>query len=132
MGEAALGVFNGSQWSGDLDNGVNRRFVASFKERYGRLPSLYASQGYDTALVLDAALKDAGGLGDPDAFRASLRKIDMATTRGRFRFNANHFPIQDYYVRQVVRLEDGTLTNRTVGKVFENHADAYAADCPMK
>ncbi len=135
VGEAALGVFNGSQWSGDLDNELNRRFVPAFKARHGRLPSLYASQGYDTALILDAALKAAGGAGglaEPDAFRASLRKLDMPTTRGRFRFNTNHFPIQDYYVRQVVKLDDGTLTNRVVGKVFADHADAYAVDCRMR
>lgn len=134
VGEAALGAYNGSQWSNDLDNPINRRFVGDFKAKYGRLPSLYASQGYDTALILDAALKAAagGGLGDKDAFRSSLRKVEIETTRGGFRFNTNHFPIQDYYVRQVVKLEDGTLTNKVVGKVFEDHADAYAVECGMK
>jgi branched-chain amino acid transport system substrate-binding protein len=132
VGDAALGAYNGSQWSNDLDNPINRRFVSGFKARYGRLPSLYASQGYDTALILDAALKGGDGLADKDAFRDSLRKVSIETSRGGFRFNSNHFPIQDYYVRQVVKLDDGTLTNRLFGKVFDDHADAYAAECGMK
>jgi branched-chain amino acid transport system substrate-binding protein len=132
VGDAALGAYNGSQWSNDLDNPVNRRFVDGFKAKYGRLPSLYASQGYDTALILDAALDGGDGLADKAAFRESLRKVSIETSRGGFRFNSNHFPIQDYYVRQVVELDDGTLTNKLAGKVFDDHADAYAAECGMK
>lgn len=131
VGEAALGAYNGSQWSPDLDNPVNGRFVADFKAKHARRPSLYAAQGYDTALILDAAIKEAGSVADKEAFRASLRRVALETTRGPFRFNTNHFPIQDYYIRQVVKLEDGTLTNRMVGKVLEDHGDAYAAECRM-
>lgn len=133
VGDAALGAYNGSQWSPDLDNPLNRKFVAEFRQAYGRLPSLYASQGYDTALVLDAAVRAAGsGWESKDTFRNALRNVRIDTTRGPFRFNRNHFPIQDYYVRQVVRLEDGTITNKLVGKIFENHEDAYVGECGMR
>jgi branched-chain amino acid transport system substrate-binding protein len=132
VGEAALKSINGSQWSPDLDNALNKEFVAGFKAKYGRLPSLYASQAFDTVLILDAAVQAAGtGWSDKAAFRDALRKVAIATTRGAFRFNNNHFPIQDYYVREVVRGPDGTITNRIVQKVFENHADVYAPDCGM-
>jgi branched-chain amino acid transport system substrate-binding protein len=132
VGEAALKSINGSQWSPDLDNALNQEFVAGFKAKYGRLPSLYASQAFDTVLILDAAVQAAGtGWSDKAAFRDALRKVAIATTRGAFRFNNNHFPIQDYYVREVVRGPDGTITNRIVQKVFENHADVYAPDCGM-
>ena len=133
VGDAALGAYNGSQWSPDLDNPLNRKFVAEFRQAYGRLPSLYASQGYDTALVLDAAVRAAGsGWESKDTFRNALRNVRIDTTRGPFRFNRNHFPVQDYYVRQVVKLEDGTITNRLVGKIFENHEDAYVGECGMR
>lgn len=132
VGEAALKSINGSQWSPDLDNALNREFVASFKAKYGRLPSLYASQGFDTVLILDAAVRAAGaGWSDKASFRDALRNVAIETTRGAFRFNNNHFPIQDYYVREVVRGPDGVITNRIVQKVFENHADVYAPDCGM-
>jgi branched-chain amino acid transport system substrate-binding protein len=133
VGEAALKAINGSQWSPDLDNALNKEFVESFKGRFGRLPSLYASQAYDTTLILDAAVKAAGDRwSDKAAFRDALRKVAIETTRGAFRFNSNHFPIQDYYVREVVKGPDGTITNRVLQKVFEDHADAYAGECGMR
>lgn len=129
VGKAALGTMNTAQWSPDLDNAENKAFVESFKAKYGRLPSLYASQGFDTAQLLLSAL-DKAHISDADAFRDALRAADFASTRGAFKFNTNHHPIQDLYVREVVEV-DGVLTNRIVGKALENHADAYAADCKM-
>ncbi|MGM0583424.1 MAG: ABC transporter substrate-binding protein [Pseudomonadota bacterium] len=129
VGEAALGVRNTSQWSKDLDNDANKEFVAAFQEEYGRLPSLYASQGYDTANLLLSAMEKAE-VSDADAFRAALMEADFASTRGEFRFNSNHHPIQDIYVREVIK-EGDVYTNRIVGVALEDHGDAYAKDCPL-
>jgi branched-chain amino acid transport system substrate-binding protein len=130
VGEAALGVRNTSQWSPDLDNEANAAFVAAFKEAYGRIPSMYASQGYDTGLLLVSALEKAAP-SDPDAFREALRAADFASTRGDFRFNTNQHPIQDVYVREVVMGEDGTITNKLIGLALADHADSFAAECKM-
>ena len=130
VGDAALGVHNTSQWNADLDNPANAAFVEAFTAEYGRAPSLYASQGYDTALLILSAL-DTAHPDDADAFRAALEAADFDSTRGDFAFAPNHHPIQDIYVREVVMGEDGTLTNRTVGVVLEDHADAYAGECSM-
>jgi branched-chain amino acid transport system substrate-binding protein len=125
----ALGVINTSQWNKDIDNEINNAFVAAFQEEYGRLPSLYASQAFDTAnLIISAAAK--ADIGDLDAFRAALKEADFDSTRGDFRFGNNNHPIQTIYVREVVE-EDGVLTNRIIGTALEDHQDAYAADCPM-
>ena len=129
VGEAALGVRNTSQWSKDLDNAANRAFVASFQEAYGRLPSLYASQGFDTANLLISAL-DKADVGDTQAFREALRAADFTSVRGDFMFGPNHHPVQDIYVREVI-MEDGVLTNRIVSLAIEDHADAYAGECSM-
>ncbi|NLO81329.1 MAG: ABC transporter substrate-binding protein [Xanthomonadaceae bacterium] len=132
VGDAALGVFNTAQWSADLDNPANRRFVADYIEAYGRLPTLYAAQGYDAAQLIGSALQATGGdLSDPTAFRAALREARFESVRGKFRFGANQHPIQDVYVRKVVRGEDGKLANVIVAKVFEDHVDAYAAECKL-
>jgi branched-chain amino acid transport system substrate-binding protein len=130
VGDAALGVHNTSQWNADLDNPANAAFVEAFTAEYGRAPSLYASQGYDTAMLILSAL-DTAHPDDADAFRAALEAADFDSTRGDFAFASNHHPIQDIYVREVVMGEDGTLTNRTVGVVLEDHADAYAGECNM-
>ncbi|MEZ5887053.1 MAG: penicillin-binding protein activator [Paracoccaceae bacterium] len=129
VGDAALGVVNTSQWSKDLDNDANKAFVASFQEAYGRLPSLYASQGFDTANLMLSALAKAEP-SDKAAFQAALEAADFASTRGKFAFGPNHHPVQDIYARRVVK-EGDIYTNETVGTVLTDHGDAYAADCKM-
>ena len=129
MGSAALGVINTSQWSPDLENEANAAFVAGFEEAYGRLPSLYASQGFDTANLILSALSSAD-VTDRDAFRDALRAADFASVRGDFSFAPNQHPLQTVYVREVVEV-DGVLTNRIIGTAFEEHRDVHGENCPM-
>jgi branched-chain amino acid transport system substrate-binding protein len=130
VGDAALGVINTTQWNKGIDNPANKAFVAAYQKEYGRLPSLYSSQGYDAAKLIASGLKAAGGVDDADTFRAALKKADFASTRGKFRFNTNNFPIQDIFVQKVVRQGD-ILTNEIIGVARKDHEDAYAADCKM-
>lgn len=130
VGDAALGVVNSSQWNKDIDNPANAAFVSGFEKAYGRLPSLYASQGYDAAKLLASALKSTGGTGDAAAFRQALKAANFDSVRGDFSFGHNQHPIQDIYVREVVK-ENGILTNKTLGVAFKQHADAYAKDCKL-
>lgn len=132
VGDAALGVRNGSQWSADLDNEANREFVEAFRARYDRRPSLYASQGYDTARLIGSALAAVDGdISDTDAFRAALREANFDSVRGNFRFNTNQHPIQNVYMREVYETSDGSFSNRMVDTAFVDHEDAYAASCAM-
>ena len=132
VGPVALGVKNGSQWTHDLDNVANKQFVAAYVEKYGRTPTLYASQGYDTARLIGSALKAVqGDLGDLGDFKEALRKAEFDSVRGNFSFGANQHPIQDLYIREVIKTDDGQFTNKTIKKVFMNHVDAYAAECKM-
>jgi branched-chain amino acid transport system substrate-binding protein len=130
VGDAALGVENAAHWSPDLDAGLNRRFVEAFQEKYGRLPSLYAAQGYDTALFIDAAARAAGSK-DTDALIEGLENAEIDGTRGPIRLNTNHFPIQNFYGREVVKDDEGNLTNRIKGTVYEAHEDAFVDQCQM-
>lgn len=129
VGDAALGVRNTAQWSPDLDNAANTAFVAAYIEAYGRVPSLYSSQGFDTANLLLSAMAVAD-ISDMDAFRTALEAADFASTRGDFAFGPNHHPIQDIYVREVV-MDGDIFTNRIVGVALEDRGDAYAAECSM-
>lgn len=132
VGDAMLGMFNTSQWAHDLDNAANKRFVADFQKEYGRLPTLYASQGYDAARLIDAAVRDVkGNLGDKEAVRRALKAARFESVRGAFKFGPNQFPIQDYYLRVITKDSQGRITNRTVAPIFKNHGDAYAAQCKM-
>jgi branched-chain amino acid transport system substrate-binding protein len=132
VGEPMLGMFNTSQWAHDLDNAANKRFVADFQKEYGRLPTLYAAQGYDAARLMDAAVRDTKGkLDDKKAVRKALEAAKFESVRGAFKFNTNHHPIQDYYLRVITKDAQGRVTNRTLGTVFKAHADAYASTCKM-
>ncbi len=132
VGEPMLGMFNTSQWGHDMDNAANKKFVAEFEKAYGRLPTLYAAQGYDAARLIESAVRDSKGkLDDKAAVRKALEAAKFDSVRGAFKFNSNHFPVQDYYLRVITKDSKGRVTNRTLGTVFKGHADAYAASCKM-
>ena len=132
VGDPMLGMFNTSQWGHDMDNAANKKFVAEFEKAYGRLPTLYAAQGYDAARLMDAAVRDSKGkLDDKAAVKKALEAARFDSVRGAFKFNSNHFPIQDYYLRVITKDSKGRVTNRTLGAVFKNHADAYVGNCKM-
>jgi branched-chain amino acid transport system substrate-binding protein len=133
VGAPMLGLFNSSHWAHDMENPSNKKFVADFQKEYGRLPSLYASQGYDAALMMDAAVRDVKGkLDDKSAVRKALEAGKFQSVRGPFKFGANHFPVQDYYLRLIRQDSQGRVTNKTMGVIFKNHADAYVGECKMK
>ena len=129
IGDAALGVKNSASWAKDLDNEASKKFVETFQAEYGRLPSIYAAQAYDTgSLIVSAAAK--ASVKDADAFRAALKEADFDSVRGKFSFNTNNHPIQDIYVREVVK-EGDVLTNKIIGTAFTDHKDAYAEQCAL-
>jgi branched-chain amino acid transport system substrate-binding protein len=129
VGEAAVGVKNSSTWSKDLENEANAAFVAAFQQKYDRLPSIYAAQGYDTANLLLSAI-DKADVNDDAAFAAALKEADFASVRGEFSFAANNHPIQNVYVREVIK-EGDVFTNKIVGTALEDHANAYVDECKM-
>jgi branched-chain amino acid transport system substrate-binding protein len=131
-GADALGFFSGATWAPDLDAPGNAEFVAAFEARYNYIPAVYAMQGYDTAMLLDSAIRAVGGdLSDRDAVREAIRAADFQSLRGEFAFNTNQFPIQDFYLVHAVERADGMFHTSVVQRVFDDYGDVYAADCRM-
>lgn len=133
VGTPMAGLFNTAHWSPDLPNAANRRFVAEFEKEYRRVPTVYASQGYDTARLIDAAVRDVHGrLDDTQAVRAALRAARFESVRGPFKFNSNQYPIQNYYVRTIGSDGHGGLVNKSFSDpILRDHGDAYVQDCRM-
>jgi branched-chain amino acid transport system substrate-binding protein len=132
VGDAALGMNISAQWNSDFDNPASKKFVADFMAKYNRVPTYYASQGYDTALAIAAALKGTkGSVADTEAFRREMLKADFASVRGKFRFGPNQHPIQDWYAIKPERGADGKLFLKTTGKVLTDRGDAYADQCKL-
>ncbi|MEJ8835351.1 ABC transporter substrate-binding protein [Ramlibacter sp. AN1133] len=133
VGTPMAGLFNTAHWSPDFANAANRKFVAEFEKEYKRTPTLYASQGYDTARLIDAAVRDVKGrIEDTQAVRAALRAARFESVRGSFRFNTNQYPIQNYYVRTVGSDGKGGLVNKSFTEpILKDHGDAYVQQCHM-
>ena len=130
--KGVLGSFMTQFWAPDLDTPQNKRFVDGFKAKYGRYPSFYAAQSYDTIFLIKSAVEAVGGdLDDQDGMRAAMERADFPSVRGPFTYGNNHFPIQNFYLRQVVEDADGVWTTSIVDTVFENHQDVYAKDCKL-
>lgn len=128
--EAAVGFFGGANWAPDMKNPQNEAFAKAYEEAFKSVPGTYAMQAYDAALLIDSAVKSAGGkLGDRNAIRAGLRKAEFTSLRGNFKMGANGFPIQDFYLVQAVARPDGKFVTSLRQKVFENYVDVYAKDC---
>lgn len=132
QGEAALGFFSGANWAPNMDNAQNTRFVRDFEAAFNYIPATYAAQSYDTAMLLNSAVGKVGGnLGDKNALRTAIAAADFTSVRGGFRFGANQYPVQDFWLCQVVRRADGKFQTQTVRRVLEADVDPWAAQCRM-
>jgi len=131
--DAAIGFFGGANWAPNLDNPQNKTFVAAYEKDFGAVPATYAFQAYDAALLIDGALKATkGDTANREALRAAMKRADFTSLRGAFRFNTNHYPIQDFYLVKVAKRPDGKFQTEIEKKIFSNDADPHAKDCPMK
>lgn len=131
-GDAALGVVAAAIWTEYLDNEPSKRFARDYEAEYGRIPSPYAAIGYDTGLLIDAALKTIDGrIEDKKAFRKAMENVKFDSIRGSFRFNTNHFPFQNFYLTEVRKDEKGRLVNALTGTIVRDHPDAHVAECKM-
>ncbi len=130
--EAVLGTTMTKFWAPDLDNAANTKFVESFKAKYGKYPSFYAAQSYDAVMFIKSAVEAVeGNISDVDGMRKALRNANFDSVRGDFSIGPNHFPIQNFYSREVVTDADGIWTTALRETVFSQHQDSYALDCKM-
>jgi branched-chain amino acid transport system substrate-binding protein len=133
VGDAMLGLFDTAHWASDFDNPASKKFVAAFEKEYKRIPTVFAAQGYDAALLIDAAVRDVKGkVEDVEAVRKAMKSAKFDSVRGAFKFNRNQYPIQNYYLRVVGKDSQGRLVNKTMGTIFKDRGDAYVQECPMK
>jgi branched-chain amino acid transport system substrate-binding protein len=131
--DAAIGFLGGADWAPDMDNPQSKAFVKAYEAAYHSVPGTYAMQAYDAAMLIDSAIKGAGGkLSDKDALRAELKKANFASLRGKFKFGVNNYPIQDFYLVKAAERADGKYETEIVERVFTDYVDPYAHECQMK
>jgi branched-chain amino acid transport system substrate-binding protein len=132
QGEAAAGSLEAVHWNSDFENEASKRFVADFTKRYGYVPSAFSETSYDAAQLIDAAVRAVkGNLTDKDGIRKALEEAKIKSPRGPFRYNTNHFPIQDVHIVKAVQKDDGTMALVTQEVLQRDVSDRCAAERPM-
>jgi len=103
QGAAAEGIKTTLHYAADLDNPVNKRFRADYKDAFGGDANVFSVQGYDTGTLLSQAM--ALVKGDTGATQELIAAMETAeiidSPRGAWKMSKNHNPIQDIYLRQV-------------------------------
>jgi branched-chain amino acid transport system substrate-binding protein len=131
--DLALGVPGTQQWVNDLPNDANKKYVADFRAKYKTYPSFYGAQSYDAVnLINSAVVAVKGDLSKKDAMRAEMRKANYKSVRGPYKYGNNHFPIQNFYLQDVVKDAQGNLTLKTVATIVKDSQDKFHNRCPMK
>jgi len=118
QGEAALGIQTALHYSTEIDNAANADFVAAYSDAHGVLPTCFAVQTWDSALVLDLALAEAADLSG-DAISDALAGLGeiSGSPRGPWVFDGQT-PKQIEYLREVQQ-GDGVLINAVVDELGE-------------
>jgi branched-chain amino acid transport system substrate-binding protein len=115
QGEAALGALAIGHYLEDSSIPANREFVEAYTKEYGKPPlGYYPALGYTLVQILEDALKRTGGKSGRAELVEAIKRVDVASPQGRFRFDpAKRFPIIDYYITRVVK-KDGKPTHELV------------------
>ncbi len=133
QGDNAIGVPGAQEWVNDLPNDANKKFVADYKAKYKTSPSFYGAQSYDAAnLANSAVVAVKGDLTKKDDMIKAMEKVNYASVRGSYKYGNNHFPIQNFYLQDVVKGADGALVLRTVATIVKDDQDNFHDKCPMK
>jgi len=133
IGGAVAGNYEAGFWSAGLMNPVNAAFVEAFRKKYGYLPSEYAAASYDAIRLIDSGMRATGGnVDNNDALIAAMEKAEFDSVRGKFKFNTNHFPVQDYYLFRLEKNDKGEYYRKQEKLILAQHGDSYAKSCQMK
>ena len=79
-------------------------------------------------LVNSAVTAVKGDLNNKDGMRNEMRKANYASVRGPYRYGNNHFPIQNFYLQDVVKDSEGNLTLKTVATIVKDSQDRSTRD----
>lgn len=117
MGNAAMGIKSAHAWSGQLDTAANRAFQTAYATAYGQAASSVALLGYESGLLLAAALKGSGGRTQAGPLGAALAATTIASPRGTVTMAGDsHSSSGPIYLREVAMV-DGAAVNAVRGQL---------------
>jgi branched-chain amino acid transport system substrate-binding protein len=131
--DLAVGNPSAMMWVSDLPNDANKKFVADFKAKYKTIPSFYGADTYDAVGLINSAVTAVkGDLTNKEGMRQEMEKADFKSVKGGFKFGNNHLPIQNFYLEEARKDDDGSYSLHTLSTIVKDDQDTYHAQCPMK
>ncbi len=131
--DLAVGNPSAMMWVSDLPNDTNKKFVTDFKAKYKTIPSFYGADTYDAVALINSAVTAVkGDLTNKEGMRQEMEKADFKSVKGGFKFGNNHLPIQNFYLEEARKDDDGSYSLHTLSTIVKDDQDTYHAQCPMK
>lgn len=114
MGPECEGIVSSAHFAEGSDNPDTQKFVKTYSEKYGKLPSLYGFSHYSGAMWVGQVIEELkGDISNRDAFIDAVLKSELTNSPlGRpVRFDDYGNPIYDVYIRRVEKNADGKYWN---------------------
>lgn len=113
--DAAVGILASIHYADDLNTPENQQFLKEWHAKYGdRLLGHAVPAGYAGMQIIATALQSIdGNVEDTDKFLAALKKIDIHTPKGHFKFDDYQNVVEDFYILKNDKV-DGKYVKKTV------------------
>jgi len=101
-----------------LDNETNKRFIAEYREKYGKDPQGgYDMQGYDAGQILGKVIQSAKSIDSEEFVKIFKNNLTIDSPRGSLTIDpVTHNPITNVYIQKYI-MKDGELTSEDVATV---------------
>jgi branched-chain amino acid transport system substrate-binding protein len=100
-------------YTSDLDNPMNKKFVAAFRDKMRMDPDAYDELAYELWLLIQNTLEATNGDTDPGKLREAIRGLEMQTPAGPVRISEKGFAYRPTYVFELA-VKDGELYKKRI------------------
>ena len=107
--EAAIGFIGSLNYVPSINTEENKAFIKAYKDKFGRAPSEFAVQGYDSGKVIIKAVESlSGNIKDKDKLAEAISSVSIIGPRGPLTIDPRtNNVIQNIYIFKVVNGDQG-------------------------
>jgi len=133
LGRDFPGTTVSARWAPGMESDRSQTFVNAFKQRFGRVPSVYAVQGYDAASVLAEAFRSVKDKKiNVDDIESSLVSRRFDGVGGSMRFASNGFATSDWQAWEIFGDAAGIPYLVAREPTLHEQADVHSGRCASK
>jgi branched-chain amino acid transport system substrate-binding protein len=127
LGPGFSGLIASARWAAGMERPASTQFADAFRSRYARIPSSYAMQSFDAALILDQALDTAKST-SVEALAAALAAARVDGVAQPLAFAANGFAATDWHAWEVFNESSGAPYLAPRERTLRNYARAAGCE----